>query len=92
MDILKFKNGWMGGKYTINDVEFITETKPKATLIINGKRYKAVYKNITGTDDDHGHTYPWTKTHIGIMDGILKKRFLPIAGLTEYTVYIEKDI
>jgi hypothetical protein len=89
VNILKYEGGWVGGKFTINGTNFDTSKKPKATLIIENKRYDAVYKTVSGYDDDHGHSYPWSLTHIGILDGVVKERFLSVSKLSKHEVLIE---
>lgn len=89
MNTIKFENGWCGGKFFIGDEYFNTNKKPKANLIIDGKKYTAVYKEKRGVDNDHGHSYSWKLMHIGILDGILEKRFLSVAELKNHEVMIE---
>lgn len=80
----------MGGRFYINDELFNTIGRmPKASLIIDGISYPAEYQITSGKDYDMGHTYPWTVVDIGILDGVIQKRFLSLRKLEKKEVFIE---
>lgn len=90
MNKITYGNGWLGGTFYINGERFKNiSKKPKATLLIDGVYYPALYQLRSGSDDDMGHTYPWTMTDIGILDGVIKQRFLSVRKLGDKEVFIE---
>jgi len=90
MNKITYENGWMGGKFFIDGKPFSDiDKKPKALLYINGKPYDAEYQVRHGSDDDMGHNYSWTATDIGIMDGIIQKRFMSIRRLQNRKIHID---
>lgn len=92
MKTLRYETGWNGGEYYLDDELISFKHKPKLTLIIKGKKYLSRYKEIYGTDDDHGHSYEWSRISIGIIltDGNLSS-FLSIEDLPKRVkVYVDE--
>ena len=90
MNKITYKNDWNGGDFYLDGEWFKNiGKKPKATLMIDGFFYPAEYQLRSGSDDDMGRNYSWTRTDIGILDGVIKQRFLSVRELGDKEVFIE---
>ncbi len=69
---LQFEDGWGPRRYFYFDpnldrkVSIFVEDKVKYTAKVNGTKFKLMMWEYNGTDYDHGHSYPWTGTALGI--------------------------
>jgi hypothetical protein len=90
MNKITYENGWCGGEFFIDGKPFSNiNKKPKALLYIEGEPHDIKYQVRSGTDEDHGHNYSWTMIDVGIMDGVIEKRFLSIRRLQNRKIYID---
>ena len=61
MKNLRHRGGWDGGTWLIHGKAVEFGEKSKAIAVINGSSYKVFFKKIFGHDDDHGHSYNWSR-------------------------------
>lgn len=78
LEALTYVPGWLGGHYCLDgrQVHFTNSWKGGKIYLGDGKKYKIEVQVESGTDEDMGNSYPWSITHIGIMDGSILPRFL----------------